>query len=574
MSITNIGCCFANIYDICQDEPGPTGPTGSTGNIGPSGPTGPTGPEGPPGAGVIPSSRFNTPITPQTITPGDGNPVYLDFDASGIPQNLYDYSNPNGTYTIVSGGFFGGEAILIGAAGYYNVGINLLGQSNDVVGQAAFQVTTGTGPVGYNPPNPTNPAICTVLLNLNVSVVPSTVSYTAAGSASANCLLNVGDLIRVAAVTNTTVTIDESSCLSIIYLGPQGSVGPVTPLVPGLPDQVLVTNPSGLSVEWSSDINLPGNFSCTGSLYCDGPSTFNGNGLFQNDLAVNNDLNVITGDLTVGTGELLVLVGDTTLQSLDIGSQLSFNSSSGVTGNIVYHTGSVPQWQSPSSLSLPLSSIIGGSPNQLVQSNGTNLIFVTDVLLPGNIVAQSGSIALFQETRVYNSLKLGGNLSGTTGMVCVSDGSSVPHWEYPQYFCLYYQNSPTQDMNASSSVLLMDNAVSDVASSYISYSAGIWTVSEAGNYICTFQTNPTTVGVGAQTLINFRINGSFAGSVFTTITPNVQSITLQKTYRLNAGSTVEIVSQPIVAGVINTSSSDPNGIATTTLCIQRIGTFI
>ena len=106
---------------------------------------------------------------------------------------------------------------------------------------------------------------------------------------------------------------------------PSGSTGSIGPhaITPGSSYQILHTNFAATAAEWTTDLPVPGDLDVSGS------SSFTGNGLFLNDLAVQNDFNVNSGDCSINTGELLVLLGDSTLQSLDVGGNLSFNSVSG-----------------------------------------------------------------------------------------------------------------------------------------------------------------------------------------------------------------------------------------------------
>ena len=341
MSIYGSGCCIGNIYSFCENEgstgptgsDGPQGPTGSTGRDGSTGRTGPTGrdgstgptghtgsagqpgttgptgsqgsqgPTGPISTGIFPSSRFNTPLTEQTISPSDGNPAYVLFDTSGTSQNLYDYDNSNSYYYVTPGG----ASITIGVTGYYNVNINILAESSDVPGQIAFQATNQSGPIGYNPGNPTMPPICTLLLNMNSSIIPTTSFYISAGSSSANCYLKGGDLLRIAAVTATTVKIDNTSSISLIYLGPTGTVGPLSPgggpSSFGLPNQIYVTNAAGDAAIWANSINVPGNAVVNGStvtlnLQVSGTSTFANAVTFNGDLEFNYISGVVDSVLT------------------------------------------------------------------------------------------------------------------------------------------------------------------------------------------------------------------------------------------------------------------------------------
>lgn len=356
--------------------------------------------------------------------------------------------------------------------------------------------------------------------------------------------------------TGTVLTSTGSTVAWIVPTTTPGSI------IPGTNGQVLVTQ-GGVS-QWTSNPNIIGNFGVTGA------STFTGNGLFRQDLAVTNDLNVLNGDLAVINGGFEVTTGLSKVQTLDIAGNLLFNTSAGVTGQYVQQSGSGPIWAN-----LAASDIKGGTLNQLLQSDGTNAVYNTDITFPGNIAMSIPSISSLDETRIYGPLKLGGNNAGITGQVCIANGTSVPSWQNPQYVGQWYQNSPLQDMNGASTVILMSSASVNIKNSNISYNGtGMWTLAEEGTYQLTFETQPSTSA--AKTRVNFRINGVFAGSTNNIYIPAItesQQLILQKTYRLNANSTIEIVSEPVIAGTINTSGSDANGIATTMLTITRIGAY-
>jgi hypothetical protein len=353
-----------------------------------------------------------------------------------------------------------------------------------------------------------------------------------------------------------------------------GDVG-VSNLTGGSANQIMHTKSDASGVEWTSNLTVPGN------LVVDLASTFTGNGLFENDCSVENDLNVVNGDMVVANGNLTVVVGDSVLNNLtcsgltttdgilDVASDLKVAGSSGSSGNILKKTGASTQaWSA-----LAASDVKGGSLNQVMVSNGTNAVFTTDLTLPGNLLMSSGTaVANFIETRQFGAFKLGGDFAGSLGAVCVSDGSSVPHWEYPQYYAEYYQNAGV-DMNGGGSVLLMDAASVNVSNSNITYLAGVFTC-PAGNYRITFQTRPV-VASGGKSLINFRVNGVMSGSTCTlSSVTEAQQVILDRNYRFNSSTTVEVVSQTLVAGAVNTSGADSNGVATTLITIQRIGAFV
>lgn len=159
-----------------------------------------------------------------------------------------------------------------------------------------------------------------------------------------NTFLRTTNLSSVAWNPFSLSFIPEGATGTVLRSGVTGGTGSIhwgyidnTDIDPGLPNQLLQTNVAGNAVEWTSNVKVPGTLGVTGA------STFTGNALFQNDLAIVNDLNVNNGDLSVNNGELLVLVGDSTLQSVDVNGNLSFNSVSGVTGQYLKKTSPTTQ---------------------------------------------------------------------------------------------------------------------------------------------------------------------------------------------------------------------------------------
>ena len=174
-----------------------------------------------------------------------------------------------------------------------------------------------------------------------------------------------------------------------------------------------------------------------------------------------------------------------------------------------------------------------------------------------------------QNLNVESDLHVSGVLRfsniGTLGMIPVSDANGIPTWQSPQYFVEYYQNGVV-NMNGASNVLLLASATANVLNANIAYNAGVFTV-PAGNYTVTFQTTPTPSLIGVSR-VNFRINGIMKGSILS-IPLTGYGLTLRRNYSFTDPTTIEVVSQPVVAGVVNTSDLDPSGIATTFLTIQR-----
>lgn len=333
-------------------------------------------------------------------------------------------------------------------------------------------------------------------------------------------------------------------------------------ITPGALNQVLITGvlPGPvLGATWSDDLDLPGVLNVTGGT------------TLQSTLIVGGA--VTNSSTTNCVGKLTTTNGCDLQGTSNIVNNLQFNSNSGTTGQFIKKTGASTQnWSD-----LASSDIKGGILNQVLQSDGTQGVFNTDVTLPGNLTVNAvGSITSLLETRLNNVLRLNGLAASHAGQVCVSNALSVPEWKDPSYVAQYYQNAPLVDMNGAANVTLLANASVDIANSNISYLAGVFTLAEAGTYLVTFITNPDTCA--AKTLVNFRLNGNFEGSVSNIYIPALvqpQPLTLQRIFRIAAGgATLEVISQPVVVGVIQTSGSDANGKATTMITIQRLGAFV
>lgn len=167
--------------------------------------------------------------------------------------------------------------------------------------------------------------------------------------------------------------------------------------------------------------------------------------------------------------------------------------------------------------------------------------------------------------------------AGDLGFVVVSQGPGVsPLWQSPQYFVEYYDNVVV-DMNSGGvgGTVLLTSAIPNVVNPNITYNAGVFTLLEKGQYRIAFNTNATTVTPGAQTSINIRIDGTFENSFTTTqMKSGLQAVTLQRSFYLLEGTTIEIVSIELVPGVINTSPADLQTNATTLISITRLGAHL
>lgn len=118
-------------------------------------------------------------------------------------------------------------------------------------------------------------------------------------------------------------------------------------LVHGTANQLLVTNSLGTQSQWASNIVVPGSFDCVG------------NGVFQQDLAVQNELNVtndlqvINGDVNVTSGNLTISTGDTTVQKLNVIGNLQCNGASGNIGDYLTKTTLTTQaWVTPPNIKM------------------------------------------------------------------------------------------------------------------------------------------------------------------------------------------------------------------------------
>lgn len=318
----------------------------------------------------------------------------------------------------------------------------------------------------------------------------------------------------------------------------------------------------------------------------------------NNQFLQSNGTNAVFNTNITCPGSVVALGTMTTAGVMNMNGNLQFVTQSGATGNFIKKTtGTTQTWSN-----IAASDTKGGSNNQVMVSNGTNAVFSDSLSLPTSLVVgttanvagvttlannlvMSGAAAVFQmsgisavallnETRVYGQLKFGA-VAGVAGTVPVSDAGGIPTWRYAQYFARYFDSTPVDMNNGGGGALTLLAAASpDVANANITYLAGVFTLGEAGHYNIRFQTNATTVGAGAQTLINIKTNGLFAGSYTTTVVPGIQSVVLEKSYMLLAAATVEVVSQQLAAGVINTSAADANAVATTVITITKIGPYI
>lgn len=224
------------------------------------------------------------------------------------------------------------------------------------------------------------------------------------------------------------------------------------PIVPGNPRQVYQTSADGTVAEWTDDVQVNDDLDVLGT------STFGGNGLFQTDLQVSNDLNVLNGDLTVANGNVIITLGNLTVANgvsslqgnvglgnglgdlISVIGDLSFNGSSGATGNILVKTAPNNQgWQAPS---FAPTAIQPGASNQVFVTNGaaTASTWSNNLFLPGNlgVLGTSQLVGNISLATGGNTIDILGNLltngaAGAVGNILTKTGVATQAWQAPSF---------------------------------------------------------------------------------------------------------------------------------------------
>lgn len=352
-----------------------------------------------------------------------------------------------------------------------------------------------------------------------------------------NTFLRTTNLSTVAWNPFSLSFIPEGVTGTVLRSGVTGGTGSIhwgyidnTDIDPGLPNQLLQTNPAGNSVEWTSNVQVPGTLGVTGA------STFTGNGLFENDLAVVNDLNVNNGDLSVNNGELLVLVGDSTLQSVDVNGNLSFNSVSGVTGNVLIKTSPTTQnWGN-----ITASLISPGSNNQALMTRSGNVTF-------SNIIAS--------------------DITAGTNLSVLTSAGGISQWLVPTPVnrIVFGTTFSAQDLNAAVGPVAANFstlAFMNVATSTGSPIVGItqpsgtqFTIGTLGNYLCNINgyIDPTSTGLGNSILsLSVEVGGSESQRTCVVCNGNY-SFSGSISFLAAAGQVVRILLRRVVGtGTLNT----------------------
>lgn len=368
---------------------------------------------------------------------------------------------------------------------------------------------------------------------------------------------------------------------------------PAADITHGTANQVLVTDVGGSNTTWSSNVAVPGTLSVTsttnliGDLQFAGSSGSSGSFLKKTGastqaftaLAVSdipgsstaNQLLISSGTNTASWSSNVTVPGTMTVTSTtNLQGNLQLAGASGSSGQFLKKTGAATQ----AFTSLAASDILGGANNQVLQSNGTNAVWSDNLVLPVAGVLNIAGTSLLQETRIQSTLKLGGNFSGPEGSICTANGSSVPFWDYTNYFCSWYDSNVVDMNNSGGGILtLMQSASANVSppNSNVTYSGGTFTINQKGNWQICFQTNATPASGTAQSIIYIYVNGSALGSYTTMTGGSVQSVCLLKTYKITSvPATIQIRSNQLAAGVNNTSAGDPSGVATTILTLTRL----
>jgi len=300
-----------------------------------------------------------------------------------------------------------------------------------------------------------------------------------------------------------------------------------TDLPPGAANQILVTDNAGTAVAWADNVRVNGSL------------TMASNATALQTISAVGD---ISSDTSLTTTGFIGSDGDITSSAGDVISSI---------GDIIATIGSVTA---------------AGD----VFATGGNI-----VASAGDIIATLGSFVL-----TANDFKVFNNLPGNAGDVLYSDGANnPPYWDVipsavQTRTAKYYDNNVV-DMNGAAAVLLFSAASVDIASTYVSYTAGAlggFTLSTAGIYDVTVTTLASTAQYRSQ--INVKTNAAFRGSIKTPydgVNTNPQSVVFKQTIYCNAADVLTIVSQTIVAGVVNTTGNDANGISQTIITITWMG---
>jgi len=187
-------------------------------------------------------------------------------------------------------------------------------------------------------------------------------------------------------------------------------------ITPGLPNQIFHVTSDGSACEFTSDVIIPGLLNVDSTLNVDGSSTFQSNSLFNQNLVVDQDLIINNGNITITNGELDVPIGNTSLASLNITGNLTFNGSSGINSQVLGKTGPFSQtWISliPVNLiryvayfnSQDLNAIAGVSPavfNTSVQQSNVTRTTSTISLLIG-FSQSSSTVFTTGHTAIYDA---------------------------------------------------------------------------------------------------------------------------------------------------------------------------
>lgn len=300
---------------------------------------------------------------------------------------------------------------------------------------------------------------------------------------------------------------------------------PATGIAHGTSNQILHTNNAGDAAEWTSD------------LIVDGALTSVGNGLFQQDLAVQNecnitnDLTVINGDLQVTVGNLNILNGDSTVQAIDINDQLKFANVAGTNNQIpVSNNLGIVSWQNPS---FSPAAITPGLPNQVFVTNsaGTASQFSNNINLPGTLNV-TGTSTLTGATNIVNNLQLNGS-SGLTGQFIKKTGAATQA----------YSNISASDITAGANNTVL-TSVTGVAS---------WVLPTAVNrikYVTTFNAQNLNAAAG-PTAATF--NTTPLVSIATTTVGSITGITQGSATQFTIGTTA--VYDIVISGYIDPAST-------------------
>ena len=362
------------------------------------------------------------------------------------------------------------------------------------------------------------------------------------------------------------------------------STVPASGLSPGNAFQIMQTNSLGTAAVWGDSIVVPGTITSTGTI-----TSINGGLTLTNVAAQIN--------MTGGASTQINCAGGTTTGTLNVLNNLQFNSVSGASGQFLKKTGATAQ----SFQNLAAADTKGGTLNQVLQSDGTNGVFNTNVTIPGtltstgnftasaaaNIVGNlqfnniSGSSGQFLKktgaaTQAFTTFAVTDIPPGTNGQVLQTSGGITAWGAFAPtlYFQRYYNNTPL-NVNTGTNVFATNGVqqVNNNSPFTFNVATGTFTVAVAGTYRWTFTTILSTHDAQSKFLISDGTNILCAQQTdYLAGITSAQPFTYTGTFAATVGQVWAVGFASFgVGGVMNTSAADGTfSCPTTTLEIARI----